>query len=80
MTVAAGAFEMAVEDDAGGEGAAFSTRLAVVAITGRATGVYKSSFKTGAVLEVKGQATAELERSYFGECEDRLSYLCRISR
>ena len=73
MTVVVGAFEMAVEDDAGGEGAAFSTRLAVVAITGRATGVYKSSFKTGAVLKVEGRATAELERSYFGECEDRSS-------
>jgi hypothetical protein len=71
---------MAVEDGASGEGAAFSTRLAVVAITGRATGVYKSSFKTSTVLEVEGQATAELERSYFREYEDRSSYLCRISR
>ena len=45
---------MVVKDDAGREGAAFSTRLAVVAITGRATGVYKSSFKTSAVLKVEG--------------------------
>ena len=71
---------MAVEDNAGREGAAFSTRLAVVAITGRATGVYKSSFETSAVLEVESQARAEGERSYFRKGEDRSSYLCRISR